>query len=100
MQGRGVFTDQEMTKDILKPVFPGQVIIVFKHGEQKAFAESSWTQKKKKISSILYHGDTVCPVAVKQPFRYDLIKIAHTVRKSHVNPCLPASGGLFCLKNS
>jgi hypothetical protein len=75
-----------MSKKVLKPIFSGHVIIVFKHRKQKTFAESSRPQKKKKISRVFKHGYAICPVAVKQVFSYDLIEIAYTVRKSHDHP--------------
>ncbi len=57
--------DQQVTEELFESVLSGQIIIVLKHGKQKALAESSRPQKEQKIPSVFKQSNTICPVAIE-----------------------------------
>ena len=82
MFGSWILTNIELAKNFIKLVFLVDVIVIFKHGDGKALAESARPYKEEVHIRVFYFLDERSLIyIVAIPFNH-ILKILHTIRYS------------------
>ena len=79
---RRILTNIKLAKNFIKLVFLVDVIVIFKHGDGKALAESARPYKEEVLVRVFYIFDEWGLVYIVAILFYHILKILHTIRYS------------------